>query len=267
MTTIVPKISVCCCTFNRPDWLGELIHSYLIQTYPAEQRELIILDDGGQYGDLRGDGWQIVSFPRRFASLGEKRNACVSLAHPRSEIIVVADDDEIYLPHWLECHANAFERGAAWSFASSIFWSEENRIVRKWHYENESWIMHSAHAYLKTLFWEVQGYPHIAWTEDHYFFEKLRGRNIRHENALNGVEMPYMICRRNLGQEHVHTTMMNLEQYQTVFSMPLPKASLEIGWKKDYLGEARAFHETQSNSPRFPYTSKENNLLKSKEQS
>lgn len=243
MTTTVPKISVCCCTFNRPEWLGEMIHSYMIQTYPAKLRELIILDDGGQYGDVHDEGWQIVSFPRRFASLGEKRNACVSLTHPKSEIIVIADDDEIYLPHWLECHADNFQRGAEWSFASSVFWSENNRIVDQWHYHDEEWIMHSAHAYSKKLFWDVGGYPHLAWKEDRSFFEKLRQGNVEHQDALRGKEMPYMICRRHLNENHIHTSGMELDQYQNGLFRSLPKAVLEIEWKKDYLKEARTFQD------------------------
>ena len=241
MTTIVPKLSVCCCTFNRPQRLGELIHSWLIQTYPMEKRELVILDDAGQYGDLRGEGWQIVSFPRRFASLGEKRNACVSLTRPESKIIVVADDDDIYLPHWLECHARNFEHGAEWSFADSIFWSEQNQIVKKWKYRDEVWIMHPAHAFTKKLFWEVGGYPHIAWKEDHCFFEKLRERKIEHKNALEENEMPYLICRRHLNPEHVHATCMSLEQYQKMNLKIDRNADLKIGWKKDYLLEAKSF--------------------------
>ena len=243
MRTTIPKISVCCCTYNRSQWIGEMIHSWLIQTYPMEQRELIILDDGGQYGDIQGDGWQIVSFSRRFASLGEKRNACVSLTHPKSEIIVVADDDDIYLPRWLECHANNFERGAEWSFASSIFWSEHNRVVGQWKYRNESWIMHPAHAFTKKLFWEVGGYPHLAWREDHFFFEKLREKNIEHKDALQENEMPYVIYRRQLDSGHIHTAGMVLETYQEKHPEILPKSHLEIGWKKNYLQEAKEYHE------------------------
>ena len=235
------EISVCCCTHNRPEWLGELIHSWLIQTYSMEKRELVILDDAGQYGDLRGDGWQIVSFPRRFASLGEKRNACVSLTRPESKIIVVADDDDIYLPHWLECHARNFERGAEWSFASSIFWSEGNLIVRKWQYTDEGWIIHPAHAFTKKLFWSVGGYPHLAMKEDYYFFEKLRQRKIDHKDALDENEMPYCIYRRNMNTQHIHTTRVSLEQYQKTISKTDAPGDWEIGWKKDYLHEANAF--------------------------
>ncbi|MCL2624504.1 MAG: glycosyltransferase family 2 protein [Planctomycetaceae bacterium] len=240
------KLSVCCCTYNRPHLLGELIASFQMQTYPKDCCELIVLDDAGQYGDLRGDNWQVVSFPRRFVSLGEKRNACVSLTSPDFTHIVIADDDDIYLPWWLECHAKNFERGAKWSFASSIFWSVQNRIVNQWQHHDEEWIMHPAHAFEKKTFWDCDGYPHLAWKEDREFFERLRQAGIEHEDSLSCLEehrrIPYLIHRRNMRWKHRHTTGLPLEEYQR-FEPELPKAILEIGWKKDYLSEARNYME------------------------
>ena len=238
------KLSACCCTYNRPHLLGELIASFQRQTYPKNCCELIVLDDAGQYGDLRSDNWQIVSFPRRFASLGEKRNACASLTSPDFTHIVIADDDDIYFPWWLECHAKNFERGAKWSFASSIFWSERNRIVDQWLYRDEEWIMHPAHAFEKKIFWEVGGYPHLAWKEDREFFNRLRQAEIAHWDCLTCLNeeerIPYLVYRRNLKWKHRHTTGLPLEEYQS-FTTELPKATLEIGWQRDYLQEAQAF--------------------------
>lgn len=239
------KLSVCCCTYNRPHLLGELIESFQRQDYPKSHCELIILDDAGQYGDIRGENWQVVSFPRRFASLGEKRNACVSLTSVESTHVVVADDDDIYLPWWLESHAKNFERGTKWSFAGSIFWSERNRIVNRWWHSDEGWIMHPAHAFEKKTFWECGGYPHIAWGEDRMFFDRLRDAGHDHADALkteNGdYRIPYLIFRRNPCLRHVHATGMVLERYQNEFPHELPKADFEIGWKKDYLKEANEF--------------------------
>ena len=48
-------------------------------------RELMILDDAGQYENQEGDGWRLISIPSRFRSLGEKRNACAALASPDVE--------------------------------------------------------------------------------------------------------------------------------------------------------------------------------------
>jgi len=235
------NLSVCCCTYNRPEFLGEFIHSYLLQKYPLKHRELIILDDGGQYGNCSGEGWQLISFPRRFSSLGEKRNACVSLCSPRADAIVIADDDDIYFPHWLECHAKNFEKGAKWSFASSIFWSENNKIITQWHYRDEDWIMHPAHAFTKKLFWEVGGYPHISWQEDKKLFQKFTSAGYSHMDALGEDGFPYMICRRNITFSHIHTNGMSLESYQNNHSSVLNPCNLSIKWRKDYLKDAAEY--------------------------
>ncbi len=42
------KICVCCCTYKRPVSLGYLIRCFERQTHA--ERELVILDDAGQYG-------------------------------------------------------------------------------------------------------------------------------------------------------------------------------------------------------------------------
>lgn len=249
------KLSVCCCTYNRPHLLGELIESFQMQTYPKSHCELVILDDGGQYGNVRGENWQIISFHRRFASLGEKRNACVSLTSHESEYFVVADDDDIYLPWWLECHAKIFEHGALWSSASSAFWSEKNQIVGQWNYHDEGSIMHPTHAFHKKTFWDLGGYPHLAWLEDHELFEKFRAAGIDRKDALLGEnhekQMPYLVYRWNLMCNHNHTTGVSLEQYRINNMTDLLPIPIEIGWKKDYLAEAKAYLRTQTKSNQF----------------
>ena len=229
------KLSVCCCTYNRPHLLGELIQSFQIQTYPKDACELIILDDAGQYGDVRGENWQIVSFPRRFASLGEKRNACVSLTSPDYPYFVVADDDDIYLPWWLECHAKNFEHGTRWSFGGGCYWSENNAITGKWHYQDDSFLMHPAHAFEKSLFWEVGGYPHMAGWEDYQLFQTLLKGGYEHKDALELEQNPYLIYRRFTEERHM--TCVSVETYQKEFTPILPKAELEIGWKRNYLND------------------------------
>ena len=57
------KLAALCCTYLRPGSLGQLIESFLRQDYPRESRELVILDDAGQYDNQEGDGWRLVSIP------------------------------------------------------------------------------------------------------------------------------------------------------------------------------------------------------------
>jgi len=103
------KITAFCPTLNRPELLGRLIKCFEHQTY--DNRELVILDDGGQYENQKGDRWEIVSVPRRFRSLGEKNNAAIALAARDSDALAKADDDDVYMPWWFESLAEALRRG------------------------------------------------------------------------------------------------------------------------------------------------------------
>lgn len=102
-------ITAFCPTLNRPELLGRMIKCFENQTY--QNRELIVLDDGGQYENHSGDRWHVVSVPRRFRSLGEKNNAVIAMASPDSTMLAKADDDDIYMPWWLESIAEALTRG------------------------------------------------------------------------------------------------------------------------------------------------------------
>src|SRR5690606_9462505 len=87
--------------------LAQAIESFLRQDYPAELRELIVLDDADQYAPQGGKNWQIVSVPQRFRTLGEKRNASAALVSADVDAYCVWDDDDIYLPWHLSAAAQA----------------------------------------------------------------------------------------------------------------------------------------------------------------
>ena len=85
----------------------------------GRKRELVILDDAGQYENQRGraGGW----FPcrERFPTLGEKRNAAAALVGDDVEALAVWDDDDLYLPWALSASAAALAQ-AAWSRPSLV---------------------------------------------------------------------------------------------------------------------------------------------------
>jgi glycosyltransferase involved in cell wall biosynthesis len=92
-----PLISCLCCTFNRNILLGESIKCFLDQDYG--NKELVVVND--QEGvSLRmsplPDNIQIYNHPKRFDSLGQKRNYLKSLAH--GEYFCIWDDDDLYAP-------------------------------------------------------------------------------------------------------------------------------------------------------------------------
>jgi hypothetical protein len=83
------------------------IPCFITQDSPADRRELIIQDDAGELKYDTGEGWQIISISRRFRSLPKKFNALAGLAH--GGILVVLEDDDIYLQHHISTHVRAME--------------------------------------------------------------------------------------------------------------------------------------------------------------
>ena len=72
MSNELPMVSCLCPTYRRPKLLENSIACFLAQDYPADRRELIVLDDAGELQNQTGDGWQVSSIQRRFRSLPEK---------------------------------------------------------------------------------------------------------------------------------------------------------------------------------------------------
>ena len=115
------KLTCCCITWGKPEELGRLIECFQRQDYT--NRELICLDDGGAYPDQpHGDHWRVVSFKRRFRTIGAKRAACAGLASSDSDSITIWDTDDVYLPWALSSVAAALE-AAPWA---------QSRIVLEW---------------------------------------------------------------------------------------------------------------------------------------
>lgn len=102
--TELPFISCLCPTYLRPRLLVNSLACYLAQDYPANRRELIILDDAGQIPSQEGPGWRVHSIAQRFVSLPEKYNVLAKLA--RGSVLVIWEDDDIYLPWHLMAHAS-----------------------------------------------------------------------------------------------------------------------------------------------------------------
>ena len=106
------KIAAVCCTYLRPKQLGHLIRCFERQDYA--DRELVVLDDAGQYEPAAGDRWRLVSVRPRFPTLGEKRNAAAGYVSPDVEALAVWDDDDLYLP---------------WALSASVAAAAPGRVV------------------------------------------------------------------------------------------------------------------------------------------
>ena len=191
------KLTALCCTFRRPHLLGELIESFLRQDYPRPLRELIILDDSGQYDHQQGDGWQLVSIPRRFRSLGEKRNACAALAAPDAEGFLVADDDDIYLPHWFATQAEALRR-ADWSRPGLVLLEDGDGLREA----DSDGLYHGGWAFRREAFCRVRGYGPHNNGEDQELAGRLHDAGLKSCDPCSFAE-PFYLYRYDNSSYHV----------------------------------------------------------------
>ncbi|BBQ81570.1 hypothetical protein WP7S18C02_01000 [Klebsiella sp. WP7-S18-CRE-02] len=98
-----PFVSVVCPTYNRREFLPYLLYIWQYQDYPADRRELIILDDSASsnadlvemMSDPATPNVRYIHSPARL-TLGNKRNRLNALA--KGEYIICFDDDDYYAP-------------------------------------------------------------------------------------------------------------------------------------------------------------------------
>src|SRR5438477_6070956 len=112
--TVLPKISVVICTFNRHEMLLEAIMSIELQDLPAQEYELIIVDNSD---DLRAreqfrDGLQISCAHRCLdeARPGLSRARNIGIHAARADLVAFLDDDARACTGWLRYIIEAFAR-------------------------------------------------------------------------------------------------------------------------------------------------------------
>jgi len=167
------KIACLCCTFNRPAQLAEAVESFLRQTYPAELRELVILDDAGQYDPAACDhlpGVKLITTRHRFRTLGEKRNASAALVSPDVDAYAVWDDDDIYLPWHLETMAQVFAAGISWSRPAEVWIDRRTHLQRK----TTGGLFHGSWGFTREAFLAVGGYPAMQSGQDQALAGRLK---------------------------------------------------------------------------------------------
>ncbi|MEN6406835.1 MAG: glycosyltransferase family A protein, partial [Thermoguttaceae bacterium] len=167
------KIAVVCVTYNRPRSLGRMIRCFERQDYAP--RELVILDDAGQYCSVESPQWRLISVSRRYSTLGEKRNAAARLVGPDVELLAVWDDDDLYMPWALRASVAAL-RQSAWSRPSVVLHPRPDGTLRQ---HQTGGLFHSGWAYRRDAFEQVGGYPAIDNGED----QGLAGRFQQHDIA------------------------------------------------------------------------------------
>ncbi|TWU18574.1 glycosyltransferase family 2 protein [Allorhodopirellula heiligendammensis] len=165
-----PVVSAIMPTFGRPELVSESVAMFLAQDYP--QKELIILNDcDGQIFRFDHPQVRVVNQSQRYATLGEKRNACIELAV--GEVIAVWDDDDVYLPwRFSDAVREMLSRQAAFYRPSEFwaYWGDANL------HDNQStpgWVSHGFCCFTKKLWETVGGYPQQSLGEDAVFFKRI----------------------------------------------------------------------------------------------
>ena len=205
-----------------------MIECSLRQDYPRELRELRILDDAGQYDNQTGDGWRLVSIPSRIRSLGEKRNACAALASPDVDGFLVADDDDIYMPHWFRAQAEALQK-ADWSRPGLVL-VEHNDGLRE---AETAGLYHGGWAFRTSAFYQVIGYGPHNNGEDQELAGRMSKAGVTEIDPCSFAD-PFYVYRYD--NNSYHLSYLDDRGYRELGNGNERKSpiTIPIGWSRDW---------------------------------
>lgn len=103
-------------TLGRPQLLAQALRQWELQTYP--DRHLLVIDTGNHIANQQGAHWEIRQLGRIDTGMWATVNEAVRSTD--AEFVCRMDDDDIYLPWYVEAHVEALT-AAAWSAASVVF--------------------------------------------------------------------------------------------------------------------------------------------------
>ena len=210
------KFAAICSTYKRPDLLAEVIECFRQQDYPADRRELIVLDDAGQYCNHEGDGYRVLSLPRRFRTVGEKRNATAALASPDADAYCVWDDDDIYLPWHISAAAMALAQ-ADYTIPSVVFKGGEAAVIRQANTD----LYHGAWSYRRTAFEQAGGYPFIQSGQDQGLLARFRQQQLVCSDPLKYDPRPSYLYRWHTAHRH-HLSVLGPGGFEQLGSLEAP---------------------------------------------
>lgn len=173
---MLPFVTALCPTFRHPTLLANSVMLWINQDYPMHRRELVILDDGDTFANqgmsantLNEEGkwsvhnlWRLRSAPKRLPSLPAKYNELLDLARADTDIFLVWEDDDTYLPGYVSSHVNAITSQQPWnefSKPSKVLSDYGWDGVKPLPEENGSGRFHSSMAFTKDLIRRIGGWP------------------------------------------------------------------------------------------------------------
>jgi hypothetical protein len=167
----------------------------------------------------------VFNIPRRFRTIGEKRNACCGLC--TGEVIVPWDDDDIHLPWRLSYSLQQMKNRQYFKPDKLWYWTEGKVSLRKA-------VAHAMGAWSKELFDKVGGYDHIQSGQDQTIETDLRYvEDTPVENAFYIYRFP------GTGSYHLsaHGFGKGFEEAKKFVDAKVPKGRyvLKPQWRADYV--------------------------------
>lgn len=221
-----PYVYCLCPTFGRKmELLENTIECFRRQTYPAHRRHLFILEDSGRVIQQTGESWVVESVPDRYPSLPAKYNAMRQMVGARKgDIILVWEDDDLYLPHHINCYVLALA-GNDWAHPSRV-WST---YVRKPTQEEAAGRFHAALGFWTETLNKIGGWEETRRADfDQRLIATLRDIGYsRGDPNLFGSIPSYVFRWGDTGHSHGEAFMAAADDedwYQTagaVWSLPL----------------------------------------------
>jgi len=230
-------ISCYCITYNRPELLEEALESFHRQDYTGE-KELVILNDYvGQELIYRHPEVVIMNAPRRFRTVGEKRNACIAMCS--GEVIFPWDDDDISLP-W-RISVSLREKGQGRYFKEKRAWLWQNGVIAGTpRYNNYP----SMACWDRALFEEVSGYSFIQSGQDIDLDKKFQAKGERDVRELRTEEIYYIYKFGGTGHPHLSSYGYGKgwEEIGKREKDGRGEIVLSSKWKEDYAQKIREVH-------------------------
>ncbi|NUQ66151.1 MAG: glycosyltransferase family 2 protein [Pirellulales bacterium] len=223
------KIAAVCCTYHRPRQLGSLIKCFLEQDYPRGKRELVILDDAGEYDNQEGDGWRLVSVCQRWPTLGEKRNAAAAMVSPDVDALAVWDDDDLYLPWALRASVAAVSE-SPWSRPSLVLHEQADGSLRQ---HETGGLFHGGWAYRREAFDRAGGYLAINNGEDQDLARRMTEAGVWWADPIALGFAPFYIYRLGNAAGY-HLSNLGPHGYERLGARARRRSRLVIGWPRDY---------------------------------
>lgn len=244
------SVSCLCITYLRSNILEEAIECFLRQTYKGKKELIIINDAEEQILEFDHPEVLIINSPRRFKTIGEKRNASIALS--KYDYLAPWDDDDIFLPNKLEyslgkVHANNLE----YYKMSEAFFCLDGEIKG-----TMLSLFHSSCIFSRKLYTESNGYGFVNSGQDLYLesqlwnickkkkykwlIENTRSRSPWNRNKLAKQEDLYYIYRWGGVSYHLSSTRAEENQLEIIanerkkIEKRTGKITLNPHWKKDY---------------------------------